>query len=232
MGRTRRRRKGGQARRQAATLAVVLVAAGGIHLGVAPDHGRRAAAAGAFFVVAAAAQLVLAGVVAARPRRSALGAVVALNALLIVVWGVSRLAQMPLSGHNAPEPVTIVDGVAVLLEAAAIAAAVLLLRAPLLLGRPSRARPPRHAFSPALALVLVAVLGVTAPAAGALTASSDDRAGHHSPADAPHARSEPDGAHAEGAEDLLRTLISAFERDGVCGPSEPSTTEDCRADAR
>lgn len=222
------------------TSALGLVAAAGIHLGVAADHGRQAVTAGGFFVAAALLQLLLAAAISMRPSPAVFRATIAANGVLVVLWAAARVAVVPLSGHGGPEAVRVVDGAALLAELAAMAGAFLLLRAAAANAHAGRPRRPRRVLSPALAVAAAAVLGLSIPAAAAASADSDHhedpahRAGddfeatehEHSGKDEEH--SDIGAAHSEQADALLRSLISSFERDGVCASGEPRTSPDCQ----
>ena len=242
MGAPRRQRKDAKRLKWwITTSALGLVAAAGIHLGVAADHGRDAVAAGAFFVGAALLQLLLAAAMTVRPSPRVFLGTIAANAVLVAVWAAARVAVVPLSGHSGPEATGAVDSVAVLAEVAAMAGAVILLRAAAAETRARPSRRPRRVLSPALAVAAAAVLGVSVPAAAAASGGGDhhevpSNSGAHEGDGTEHPHSgtgqehdDPDAAHAEEADALLRSLIAGFERDGVCASGEPPTSPDCQS---
>ena len=69
--------------------------AAAIHAGVAPEHFRESAWYGAFFVGTAAAQVAGATVLVARRSRTLTAAVAAGNALVILLWLVTRTVGIP-----------------------------------------------------------------------------------------------------------------------------------------
>lgn len=217
---------------------LALVAAAGLHLGVAADHGREAASAGAFFVGAAVLQLVLAAAMALRPSARVFRATIGANAVLIFIWAAARLTVVPLSGHSGPEAVGVFDGIAVLAEIAATAAALILLRAPAH-ARSGSNRPARRILSPALAVAAAGILSVSIFATAAVSGGDD----HHEDGgngDVDHAdgsehehsgtsgEHDDDATHAQQAEELVTSLMEGFARDGVCARGEPPTWPDCQ----
>jgi hypothetical protein len=101
--------------------AVALGAAGGIHLALVGQHTRESLAAGVFFAAAGIVELLLAVAVWRVPgsRRAALGAAIVVGGLL-VLYGVSRLADVPaLGGQEA------VDALGLLTKLLELAGAVL-----------------------------------------------------------------------------------------------------------
>src|SRR5688572_18183739 len=83
-------------------LAALSGAAGAIHLAMVPSHMDEWAAEGIAFVVAGWLQLVFAVAVLLRPARRLLPAGVALNAVFVAAWAITRTAGAPFgpnSGH-------------------------------------------------------------------------------------------------------------------------------------
>ena len=242
MGAPRQRRKSVKRPTWSITTSVLgLVAAAGVHLGVAADHGREAIAAGAFFVGAALLQLLLAAAISMRPSRPVFLATIAANTVLVAVWAAARVAVVPLSGHRGPEAVGVVDGFAVLAEVAAMGAALILLRTGPADARAGSSARRRRVLSPALAVAAAAVLGVSAAGAAAASGSRDHHespltnggvhdldGGGHSHSGTGREDDDIGAAHAEQAEELLRSLIAGFERDGLCASGEPRTSPDCQ----
>ena len=222
MARTSQRRDERQLRARVVIVVTLSVAAAGVHLGVAPAHGRQSLIAGAFFVAGAVAQLALSALLLRRPEASNVRALVAVNALLVGIWGLTRLVALPISGHDAPEAVGAVDALTVVIQLVGICFALIALRSPAL-RRASRQRAAVRGL-PALA-GLVAVVAVTAPVAAAATdAPRHGTPAHHAPA----ATASPAPDHAQTAKQLFASMLDGLGRDGVCGPAEPTTTPDCR----
>src|SRR5206468_7079816 len=97
-------------RRLGAGAAVALGVAGGIHLALVGQHARESLAAGVFFAAAGIVELLLAVAVWRVPgsRRAALGTGVVVGGLL-VLYGVSRLADVPaLGGQEAVDALGLV----------------------------------------------------------------------------------------------------------------------------
>lgn len=72
------------------------VVAAGIHVAVAPEHFHEAALYGVFFVAAAACQLAGAVVLVVLRSRLLTGFVTAGNALIVLLWLLTRVAGIPL----------------------------------------------------------------------------------------------------------------------------------------
>src|SRR5262245_7318192 len=109
-------------------LAGLLLGAGAIHLAMVPSHLAESGVEGAGFVAAAWAQMLLAVGLLVRPRRWMLYAVVAVSAVGIAAWVVSRTAGLPFGAHAGhAETVSFVDGACVALEIGAVAVAGALL---------------------------------------------------------------------------------------------------------
>ncbi len=105
--------------------AVALGAAGGIHLALVGQHARESLAAGVFFAAAGVVELLLAVAVWRVPgsRRAALGAAILVGGLL-VLYGVSRLADVPaLGGQEAVDALGLVTKLLELAGAVLAAAA-------------------------------------------------------------------------------------------------------------
>lgn len=112
-------------------LALLSGAAGLIHLVMVPDHMALSGVDGVMFAVAGWTQIGLAVVLAARPGRAVLGGAVAVNAVFVAVWAVSRVWGLPIGSHaGEAEPAAFVDLTAVGLEVALIVAAAWLLWRP------------------------------------------------------------------------------------------------------
>ena len=105
--------------------AVALGVAGGIHLTLVGQHARESLAAGVFFAAAGILELLLAVAVWRVPgsRRAALGAAILVGGLL-VLYGVSRLADVPaLGGQEAVDALGLVTKLLELAGAVLAAAA-------------------------------------------------------------------------------------------------------------
>ena len=194
-------------------LSALLAGAALIHAAMAPSHLGEAAVEGAGFVVAAWVQILLAVAVLVHATRRVLLAVVATSGALIAVWAISRTAGLPFGAHSGhAESVSIVDGVCVALEVAA-----LLLAGALALGIVRSGA--RHR-----GLALVGAVGAVALATAAIASPSarDHAAGSHGD----HGGAEAGAGHAHGAaeDDLgFSQLSNGHQHDtGV----EPLTTDE------
>ncbi|MEI6571496.1 MAG: hypothetical protein WCO36_08715 [Actinomycetes bacterium] len=108
----------------ATVVAACLAGAGLIHLAFAPGHLETSATHGAFFVAVAWLQLVLAGlIVTRRGGRATLFATVAVQAVVIGVWVVSRTSGI----DGVVEPVGLADALASAFAVVAVAGSALLL---------------------------------------------------------------------------------------------------------
>ena len=108
----------------ATVIAASLAGAGLIHLAFAPIHLQDSATHGAFFVVAAWAQLLLAGlIITRRGGRATLAATVAVQAVILGVWIVSRTSGI----SGVVEPFGVPDVLASCFEIVAIGGAGLLM---------------------------------------------------------------------------------------------------------
>ena len=106
-------------------LAAVLAGAGLIHVAMAPSHLGDDAVLGAGFLFFGVLQLALAIVVVVRPGRLAWMAAAGVSAVSIGAWTLSRTVGLPFGSHEGvAEPVALVDGVAAVLEIAALAISV------------------------------------------------------------------------------------------------------------
>jgi hypothetical protein len=114
-------------RRPAPGIAVagLLAAAGGLHLAALPGHLGSSAVTGGFFALTAVAQLAGAVLVATRPSRRVLAAVVVGNLAVLALWALSRTTGLPLGGDiGAREPMAALDGLAAAVEFLAVAGAL------------------------------------------------------------------------------------------------------------
>jgi hypothetical protein len=189
-------------------LAALLAGAAAIHLAMAPSHLGESAIEGAGFVVAGWAQLGLAAVLVLRPRRWQLVASIALNAALLAAWLWSRTAGLPFGDHAGhAESVSLVDGLCVALEVAAlVVAGALLVPA----GRPV-------ARSRGVALVGGVGALVLATAAIASPSARDHASGSHGDHGAEH--EEGAGEHEHGPE-AVDDLGFAALQNGQMGSHE------------
>ena len=105
-------------------VAACLAGAGLIHLAFAPGHLETSATHGAFFVAVAWLQLVLAGLILTRRGgRATLFATVAVQAVVIGVWVVSRTSGI----DGVVEPIGLADSLASAFSVVAVAGSALLL---------------------------------------------------------------------------------------------------------
>jgi hypothetical protein len=157
-------------------LAACLAGAAVVHAAMVPSHTGESALEGWGFVLSAWAQLALAVAVLARPVRRVAVAIVVTNAVLIVVWAVSRTAGLPFGAHAGhAESVTFVDGVCVALEGVAVVVGAALVGwRPL--RRLARLRRPVGAAGAAGA-VLLATAAVVSPSASDHAAHSHGTTG-------------------------------------------------------
>lgn len=153
-------------------LAVVSLATAGIHFAVMGDHFQEYVGFGIFFAVVAWFQSLWALAVVVSPTRSVLltGAVV--NALVVVVWLVSRTIGLPIGPDpGIAEPAAFLDVLSTVLEVVIVASiATVLVR-----GEPGRAAPRAGrglALVGGLALVLVLLTTV------AVASMSEEAHGH------------------------------------------------------
>ena len=139
-------------------MVAALIGSAAIHAAVIPDHLDEWIAAGAFFVALTAAEVVVAAMLATRPHRRTLFAVVAISALPLAIWLCSRSAGLPFGpAAGQPEPVGLADIVCCVLEVVTLLVACLLLRrsSPMLIRGPGASA---HVRS----LALLTILAVTA----------------------------------------------------------------------
>jgi hypothetical protein len=136
-------------------LAVALIGTAALHDTVTPYLLTDWSGARTVFGVLCAAEIVVAILVVARFSPAVLLAAVAVSAVPLLAWVLTRTVGLPLGpGPGVAQPVGLVDGAAALLQVTTLVAAVLLLRAPRWLHLPSAAQHPGR-------LALVAVVAVT-----------------------------------------------------------------------
>ena len=203
-------------------LAALLAGAGAVHVAMAPSHLGTAALEGAGFVAAAWLQLGLAAAVLARtrPPRWLAPAVAAVNTVLIAAWAVSRTAGLPFgdqAGHA--ESVSVVDGICVALEAAAVGVAVAAALPAVTAGLGRRRGPTLAAGVATVAALALATGAVVSPAARDHAAGSH---GDHAPAAAGHDHASADDKgfselvnghqHGQGIEPLTAAETATLAR--------------------
>ena len=150
-------------------LAVVSLATAGIHFAVMGDHFQEYVAFGVFFAVVAWFQGLWALGVVMAPTRSLLltGAIV--NAIVVLVWLVSRTIGLPIGPDpGIAEPAAFLDLLSTLLEVALVVTISLLL----IRGRPRRERNARRG------LILVGVLALTLITLTTVAVASVGEEGH------------------------------------------------------
>jgi hypothetical protein len=136
-------------------LVVALLGTAALHDTVTPYLFTDWPGARTVFGILCAAEIVVAILVVARFSPAVLLAAVAVSAVPLLAWVLTRTVGLPLGpGPGVAQPVGLVDGAAALLQVTTLVAAVLLLRAPRWLHLPSAAQHPGR-------LALVAVVAVT-----------------------------------------------------------------------
>jgi hypothetical protein len=202
-------------------LAALLLGAGLIHATMAPPHLGESAVEGAGFVVAAWLQVLLAAAVLVRLRRWVLGAVVVVNAALLVAWAVSRTAGLPVGAHPGhAATVSFVDGACVALEVGAV-----LLAGVLLLGAPARLLRGGGAAVASLAAVVVATAAVASPSArDHASASHGEHAHGDMAARAAHGHDGAAGAAGEDPDAGFAALSNGHQHEH--GQDEPLSDEE------
>jgi len=119
------------ARPLATGLAWLSAGAATIHFAVLGPHLRESWILGAFFAIVAAAQMGWALVAAVRPSRLVWAAGAIGNALVVVVWVVSRTRGWSVGADaGGPEPIGLADGLATAYEALIVVGATVLSRRP------------------------------------------------------------------------------------------------------
>ena len=154
-----------------ASLAALSMAAAAIHFAVMGEHFAEYVAFGVFFSVVAWSQALWAvGVIVLPSRRLLLSGLVG-NALVILVWLISRTTGLPIGPEaGAPEPAAFVDVLSTILEVAIVAGTAMLA----FRGRPTpsvRRLPVRLAL--AGLVIVLAVLSTLSVAAGATSGGGD-----------------------------------------------------------
>ncbi|HEY2959393.1 MAG TPA: hypothetical protein VGM21_14500 [Actinomycetota bacterium] len=151
-----------QARPLATGLAWLSAGAATIHFAVLGPHLRESWILGTFFAIVATAQMGWALVAAMRPSRLVWAAGAIGNALVVLVWVVSRTRGWPVGADaGGPEPVGVADGLSTAYEALIVAGAAALFRRPAtgVQLRPGWARAATWAVAAVVAaLTVVAVL--------------------------------------------------------------------------
>lgn len=163
-------------------LAALVAGAGVIHFAMVPTHAAESLVDGIGFAVVGWLQVACAVALAVRPNRRVLGATIAINAVVLLLWALSRTVGLPVGGHvGVVEEIGSIDLLATVFEAAAVLGATyLLLRQPA--QQSFRFRPSMLAVA-ALPVVLVM-------AASTAVVASPDAMGH----------GDGDGGHAHGGE--------------------------------
>jgi hypothetical protein len=105
-------------------LALASAFAGLIHAAACPEHFREASLFGAFFLVSAVAQVIWALLVLSRPTSWLLATGVALNAVIILLWVMSRTSGLPVGPDPwVREAIGAPDAIATLCELALVGVA-------------------------------------------------------------------------------------------------------------
>jgi len=112
------------------SLSILSAGAGAIHIAVIQAHFEEWWASGVFFAVTAWLQILWAILIVARPSRLVVLSGVAINAIIVGVWVVSRTVGIPLGPESGTaEPVEFVDVAATAFEVLLVVAALGLLSA-------------------------------------------------------------------------------------------------------
>lgn len=156
-------------------LAGLLAAAGVIHVAMVPQHASASTIDGIGFAAAGWFQLGVAALLVARRASRALYVATAVgNVALLALYLVSRTVGLPIGGHEGiVEDVGAIDGLAALLEVAAVALALYLVAAPE--PRPSRALGPAPVLA-GLAVLALATAAIVSPDAAS---HGDSASGGH-----------------------------------------------------
>ena len=149
-------------------MAVSSLAAAGIHFAVIGEHFKEYALFGVFFALVAWVQALWALGVVVAPTRPLLLAGVVVNAVVVLVWVVSRTVGLPLGPESgAAEPVAFLDVLSTVIEVGIV------LGAGLLLARPSAARG-GHGGLVAVVVLTIALVVLTTVAVAVAPAEHPD----------------------------------------------------------
>ena len=156
-----------------ASLAALSMAAAAIHFAVMGEHFAEYAAYGVFFSVVAWLQASWAVAVIVLPSRSVLLAGLVGNALVILVWFVSRTTGLPIGPEaGTREPAAFIDVLSTILELAIVSGAAIHIRR-------GRSTTPSGRLPVSLGLAwLVVVLAVLTTWSVAIGAASEGEDGH------------------------------------------------------
>jgi hypothetical protein len=202
-------------------LAVVSLATAGIHFAVMGDHFQEYLVFGIFFAVVAWFQSLWALGVVVSPTRSLLLTGALVNALVVVVWLVSRTIGLPIGPDpGIAEPAAFLDVLSTVLEVVIVASiATLLVR-----GAPGRATAARSGLALVGGLALILVLLTTV----AVASMSEEAHGHEEeggsaepvPGDPGLTRVELGDGHTlqalvEGSDGTTQIHLTFFDADGA-----------------
>jgi hypothetical protein len=186
-------------------LAIVSLATAGIHFAVMGDHFQEYLVFGIFFAVVAWFQSLWALGVVVSPTRSLLLTGALVNALVVVVWLVSRTIGLPIGPDpGIAEPAAFLDGLSTVLEVVIVASiATLLVR-----GAPGRATAARSGLALVGGLTLVLVLLTTV----AVASMSEEAHGHEEEGSAEPVPGDPGLARVElGDGHTLQALVEGSD---------------------
>jgi hypothetical protein len=197
-------------------LATLCAAAGLIHLVMVPAHTQEATIEGVQFALAGWVQIVLAVWLAVRPTRAALLTTIALNAVFVGAWIMSRVWGLPYGAHPwEEETASFADVATVGFEIALIVVAVLLLWRPGLTSGWSESQRVLGSAVP-VAIVAITTAALMAPSTASHAHGAGEVAGHtHGSATA-----EVDAGFA--------ALVNGQDNEGMAhahGPDEPLTAD-------
>jgi len=146
-------------------IASLLAGAAVIHLAMVPAHAQEWVPLGVAFAASGWTQLVLAGLIVARSSRRLLHVGLVANVAFLAGWAISRTAGLPFGPMaGEAEAVSVIDGLCVGLEVAAMAATLVVLARPTIGSRITRPRFLVGAALPAFAVVALTTAALASPA--------------------------------------------------------------------
>lgn len=219
----------------AAALPAVLAACAVVHFGMVPIHAGQSTVEGAAFAVVGWTQAVAAALVWRNgPGRWGLRAIVALNAVVVAVWLLSRTVGLPV-GTPGPQAIGAADALATALEMGVVVGARRLLRAQ----APARWARGVDPTLPFVLFVGLAAVSLTQSAGHAHGTSVG--LGHPGAAEAAHDHADEEQAHDHGDPSLTagadqpvvtcEGLLAASQHHWSSEVADVSSTMGCQASA-